>query len=117
MKVHKKTENRRKDRVRSKLYGTADKPRLSVFRSNKNIYIQAINDKESKTLMSVSNLDKEIRKLKKTKTEIAIEVGKLFGKKLKSLKIEKAVFDRGSYKYHGRVKSLADGIRKEGVNF
>jgi len=99
-------------RVRAKVHGTKDKPRLSVFRSNKHIFLQLIDDKSGKTLVSESDL-----KLKKkaTKTEIAKEVGKLLAEAAKEKKIKKAVFDKGGYKYHGRVKAAAEGAREGGL--
>ena len=105
-------------RVRSKISGTDEKPRISVFRSNKHIYAQVIDDVNMKTLVQSS--DKEVKKSvksKKNKSEIAREVGKILGKKLKKVKIDKVVFDRSGYKYHGRVKELAEGVRKVGINF
>jgi large subunit ribosomal protein L18 len=112
VKIHKTAKNRRKLRVSYKINGTAERPRLSVFRSNKFIYVQAINDLESKTIASANS--KEI-KSKVSKIEQAENIGLEIGKKLKALKIEKCVYDRGSYRYHGRVKSLADGVRKAGI--
>ncbi len=112
VKVHKTAKNRRKLRVSSKISGTAERPRLSVFRSNKFIYVQAVNDFEGKTIASVNSKD---IKSKTSKVEQAENVGLEIGKKLKTLKIEKCVYDRGSYRYHGRVKSLADGVRKAGI--
>lgn len=106
---------KRKQRIRRKIFGTKSKPRLSVFRSNKHIYAQAIDDVEGKTIASAS--DANLKKGKSTKKEIAEKVGQKIGKKLKKKKIEKIVFDRSGYKFHGRVKELAEGIRKEGINF
>lgn len=94
--------------------GTADKPRVSVFRSLTHISVQAIDDIAGKTLVAVS--DKEV-KAKGNKTEVATAVGEAAGKKLADKKISKIVFDKGAYKYHGRVKALAEGIRKAGINF
>jgi large subunit ribosomal protein L18 len=105
---------RRQRRARAKITGTATKPRVSVFRSLTHVSVQAIDDVARKTLLSVS--DKAI-KTKGNKTEIAALVGEDFGKKLKDNKIEIIVFDKGAYKYHGRVKALADGIRKAGIKF
>ena len=105
---------RRQRRARAQMVGTAAKPRLSVFRSLGHIYIQAIDDVNQTTLVATS--DKEI-KAKGKKIEIASQVGELFGKKLAEKKITQAVFDKGAYKYHGRVKALAEGIRKKGIKF
>lgn len=103
---------RRQTRVRAKMKGGM---RLSVFRSNKYISAQIIDDKKGVTLLSVS--EKELGKEKMTKTEKARKVGLILAKKLKSKKIEKIVFDRGSFRYHGRVKALAEGAREGGLKF
>lgn len=105
---------RRKIRVRAKMTGTAQKPRLSVFRSLIHIYAQAIDDQSGKTLVAIS--DKEI-KAKGNKSEMATAVGEAMGAKLNAKKITTIVFDRGAYKYHGRVKALAEGLRKAGIKF
>jgi len=105
---------RRQRRTRVRITGTATKPRLSVFKSLRHIYIQAIDDVNGRTLAAVS--DKEIKDKGKP-LEIAAQVGELFGNKLKEKKITWGVFDKGAYKYHGRVKALADGVRKSGINF
>ena len=107
---------RRHKRLRAKISGTKERPRLCVFRSHKNIWAQIINDEEGHTLVSASS--KEIKSEKKlTKTEVAFEVGKLIGKKALEAGIEKVVFDRRGYKYHGRVKALAEGAREAGLKF
>ena len=106
----------RKIRIRKKISGTSKVPRLAVFKSNNNIYVQAIDDLNQVTIASASTLSKEV-KTKTLSTEASKEVGELMGKKLSELKISKAVFDRGGYIYHGRVKSLADGIREKGIEF
>ncbi|MFH1187533.1 MAG: 50S ribosomal protein L18 [bacterium] len=106
---------RRKARVRSKVKGALARPRLSVFRSLKHISAQMIDDAAGKTLISAT--DKEIKAGKKTKTELAFEVGVLVAKKALEKKIEKVVFDRGGNKYIGRVKAVAEGARKEGLKF
>ena len=113
----KKIRERRVKRVRSKISGTETRPRLSVFRSSRYIYVQAIADDVGKTLAQASTLDKAIKEnlngLKKV--EAAREVGKLMAKNLLSKGIKEAIFDRGSFLYHGRVKSLAEGVRETGV--
>lgn len=107
---------RRHRRVRAKVSGTSERPRLCVFRSAKHIYAQMIDDQRGKTLVSAS--DKELKNTKNLKkVERAKEVGKLIAKKAVEKKIESAVFDRGGYKYHGRVKALAEGAREGGLNF
>jgi ribosomal protein L18, bacterial type len=100
-----------------KISGNLEKFRISVFRSNKAIYAQIIDDSSGKTLVSSSSRDKKFREYKKNKTELANEVGKLLGIKAKKLKIFKLVFDKGKYLYHGRIKSLANGIRETGLEF
>jgi large subunit ribosomal protein L18 len=106
-----------KYRIRKRMSGTAEKPRLAVFRSNKAIYAQLINDLEGRTLAAASTNSKELGEKKMTKTEAAKEVGKLVAQKAKEAGIEQVVFDRGGYLYHGRVKSLADGAREGGLKF
>lgn len=106
--------DRRRGRIRAKISGTAEKPRLSVFRSNKSMFVQLIDDKTGKTLVSVS--ENEI-KSKGSKTEKASEMGKAIALKAKKVKIESAVFDRGGYKFHGRVKAVAEAAREAGLKF
>lgn len=105
---------KRKIRVRSKIIGTKDKPRLSVFRSHKYIYAQLIDDEKRKTVLGVSEKDMgSIKDIKKT--ERARTLGLFLAKKAQAQKIKKAVFDRGSYGYHGRVRFLAEGAREGGL--
>ncbi|UCH13470.1 MAG: 50S ribosomal protein L18 [Bacteroidales bacterium] len=107
-----------KKRIRKVITGTKEKPRLSVFRSNRHIYAQFINDDEGRTLLSVSSLNKEIAVKKNiTKTEQAKLVGKLTAEKSKAARITSVVFDRNGYLYHGRVKALADSARESGLKF
>lgn len=108
---------KRKLRVRKKIFGTAERPRISIFRSNKYIYAQLIDDKAGKTVASVGIND--VKKLHKgtPKVDAAFEVGKLLAAEALSKKISSAVFDRSSYKFHGRVKSIADGAREGGLEF
>lgn len=110
---------RRHKRVRKKVFGTPERPRLCVFRSNKHIYAQIIDDTIGHTLVSASTIDPELReKLQKTwNKEAAREVGKLIAKRALEKGIKKVVFDRGGYKYHGRVKELAEGAREGGLVF
>ena len=118
-KDKKRIRAKRKKRVRSIMLGTKNKPRLSVFRSLKHVYIQAIDDVNGTTICSASTLDKELkaRFKKNTNTESAKLLGTLFADRLKKNNITTAVFDRGPYKYHGRIKALADGIREKGITF
>jgi large subunit ribosomal protein L18 len=100
--------------IRRKIRGEAQKPRISIFRSNNNIYAQAIDDINGVTLASASS---KTTKAKGNKSEVAKEVGKALGQKLVDMNLSTAVFDRSGYLYHGRVKSLADGIREAGLKF
>ncbi|UJH66574.1 50S ribosomal protein L18 [Allomuricauda sp. SCSIO 65647] len=103
-------------RIRKVSFGTAERPRLSVFRSNKEIYAQLIDDNKGVTLAAASSRDKDIE-AKGTKTEIANAVGKAIAEKAKKAGIETIAFDRGGNLYHGRVKSLAEGAREAGLKF
>ena len=116
-KTDRKMERQRRHmRVRRKISGTAERPRLCVFRSNTNIYVQIIDDVAGNTLVSASTLDKEI-KTKHSNIEAAKELGALIAKKAKAKKIEEVVFDRGGYIYHGVVKELAEAAREGGLKF
>ena len=109
--------NRIKNRIRKIVSGTSSQPRLSVFRSNKEIYAQIVDDVTGKTICAASSRDKSIGSEKGTKTEIAALVGKALAEKATKAGIEKVAFDRGGYLYHGRVKSLAEGAREGGLKF
>ena len=102
-----------KYRIRKNVFGTAERPRMSIFRSNKQIYVQVINDLEGKTLASASSLGLEAM----PKIEQAEKVGEMIAAKAQEAGVKSDVFDRNGYLYHGRVKSLADGARKGGLNF
>ncbi len=106
-----------KNRVRKIVSGSAERPRLSVFRSNKEIYAQLIDDNNATTLVAASSTEKEIASQKGNKTEKAAFVGKLLAKKAQASGIENVVFDRNGYLYHGRVKQLADAAREGGLKF
>lgn len=106
---------RRKIRTRKKLRSVSDKPRLSVHRTNKFIYIQIIDDKSGKTLLSAS--EKLVKEAKGTKTDRAKALGITVGKMALEKKIKTVIFDKGSYTYHGRVKAVADGAREGGLTF
>jgi len=110
---------RRHARLRATVSGTENKPRLSVFRSLNHIYAQVIDDYKGHTLVSVSTLDKEVRDTVngKKKTESAELIGNLVAKRALDKGIKRIVFDRGGYKYHGRVKALAEAARKAGLEF
>ena len=107
---------KRHKRVRAKVFGTPERPRLNVFRSEKNIYAQVIDDVAGNTLVAASTLDKEIEGNGGNKTA-ARAVGKLVAERCKAKGIENVVFDRGGYVYHGRVKELAEGAREGGLQF
>ena len=104
-------------RIRKTVSGTETRPRLAVFRSNKEIYAQLIDDVNGKTITAASSRDKDISSAKGTKTEIAALVGKSVAEKALKAGVENISFDRGGYLYHGRVKSLAEGAREAGLKF
>ena len=106
-----------KQSIRKNISGTADNPRMSVFRSNKEIYAQLIDDVNGVTLAAASSRDKDFSAAKGTKIEMAILVGKAIAEKAKTIKIETVAFDRGGNLYHGRIKSLAEGAREAGLKF
>jgi len=116
-KAKKSLRTKRTERVRAKLFGTANKPRLSVFRSNKSIYAQIVNDETGTTLVAASEVDLKKLKSKGEKAEKAEQVGQILSKKAVKKGIKEVVFDRGPYKYHGRIKKLAESARKEGLKF
>ena len=107
---------KRKIRIRKKISGTASKPRLAVFKSNKNIYVQAIDDLGQKTIATASTLSSELKNEKLT-VETSKKVGEKLGEALSKIGIKEAVFDRGGYIYHGRVEAVAEGIREKGIKF
>ncbi|PQJ10003.1 50S ribosomal protein L18 [Flavipsychrobacter stenotrophus] len=104
-------------RIRARVSGTAQMPRLSVFRSNSDIYAQLIDDKTGTTLVSANSRMKDIAAIKGTKVEKSAMVGKIVAQKALALGLTACVFDRGGYLYHGRVKSVADGAREGGLKF
>jgi large subunit ribosomal protein L18 len=106
---------RRQRRIRGKIRGSAERPRLAVARSNKRIYAQIIDDSRGHTLAAAGSHEAALRDL--AKGPAAAEVGKLLAQRAKEAGVEKVVFDRGGYRYHGRVKSLADGAREGGLEF
>jgi large subunit ribosomal protein L18 len=111
------TRKKRHARVRSKLSGTAARPRLNVFRSSKHIYAQLIDDVNGVTLVSASTLDKEVSLESTGNVDAAINVGELVAKRAIEKGHKSVVFDRGGYLYHGRVKALADAARENGLEF
>lgn len=124
MRYHYKSQlnprQRRHLRVRAKVSGSAERPRLNVFRSSAHIYAQVINDLEGHTIVSASSLDPEVLGRladSKTKSDKAKAVGEVIGERAKAAGIDSVVFDRGGYKYHGRVKAVADAAREAGLTF
>jgi len=117
MKVNHKRPaiERRKQRIRAKVRGTAERPRLTVFRSNRFIYLQVINDQEGKTVAAATSATKKKDKKAVAKLVSAQETAKVLAEKLKKAKITKLVFDRGAYRYHGRVKAVAETMREQGL--
>ena len=116
IKHHQSVKERRKARIRAKIKGRTVRPRLSVFRSNRCIYAQIINDEKGETLVAASEADLKTDG-KSAKTNRAMLIGKILAQKALKKGIKKAVFDRGSYKYHGRIKALAEGAREGGLIF
>ncbi len=120
MGIKNKKVNRRfkiKKRIRKIVNGTPERPRMTVFKSNKQIYVQLVDDLNGVTLVSASSRDKKFEEAKGTKTEQAERVGNLIAEKAKDAGIETVVFDRNGYLYHGRVKTLAEAARKGGLKF
>ena len=112
-------DDRLRKRIRERVRGTPERPRLHVFKSNAYVYTQVIDDLAGAVLLTASTLEKEFRaKAKSAKSRDACGLlGEMLGQRLKAAKIEKVVFDRGTHPYHGRIKTLADAIRKEGIQF
>jgi large subunit ribosomal protein L18 len=106
---------KRRRRVRAKVHGTAERPRISVFRSNRGVFAQLIDDEAGRTLAAVNWTESDLRNLKPL--EQANAAGKLLAERAKAAGIDAAVFDRGGYQYHGRVKALAEGAREGGLTF
>ena len=107
---------RRKLRVRKKVYGTQERPRMTIFCSNKHTYVQVIDDTTGRTLVAASNREKELASVKNTVSE-AGKIGEAAAEKMKKANIKQVVFDRNGYLYHGVVKAVADGARKAGIEF
>jgi len=112
---------KRHRRIRKKLQGSAERPRLVVFRSLRNMEGQLVDDDSSKTILGISTLAEQLKGFKSEsrnrRIEVAFEAGKLLAEKAKEAGVEKVIFDRGGYKYHGRVKAFAEGARKGGLEF
>ena len=118
-KIKKGRKERLRKRIAQRIRGTSERPRVHVFKSNLYVYTQVINDKDHAVLAAASSLEKEFQdKSRNTKNKAACAVlGELLARRLKERKIERVVFDRGTYLYHGRIKALADAMRKEGIDF
>ncbi len=111
-----KQRTARRARVRSKVHGTAERPRLSIFRSNKFIYAQVIDDDRGVTLAAASSRDPEVvAEGSRKSVDAAVAVGKVVAARAKDAKVERVVFDKGWYRYHGRIRSLADAVRESGL--
>ena len=108
---------KRHDRIRLSMAGSAGRPRLAVFRSLNHIYAQVIDDASGRTLAAASTADKELKGSKSTKSEEAAVVGRLIAQRAKAAGVERVVFDRAGFRYHGRIKSLADAAREAGLEF
>ena len=108
---------KRHDRIRLHLAGTDSRPRLAVFRSLNHIYAQVIDDASGRTLAAASTADKELKSSKATKAQEAAIVGRLVAERAKAAGVERVVFDRAGFRYHGRIKSLADAAREAGLDF
>ncbi|OGN13945.1 MAG: 50S ribosomal protein L18 [Candidatus Yanofskybacteria bacterium RIFCSPHIGHO2_02_FULL_43_22] len=106
---------RRHKRVRATIKGTKERPRASVFKSNRHIFVQFIDDKAGKTLVSSKIISNKKSKIKGTKSEKAEKIGEMLAEKAKEAGINEVVFDRGGFKYHGRIKAVAEGLRKGGI--
>jgi large subunit ribosomal protein L18 len=115
MKKGAKGRERRKVRVRKKVFGTAERPRLNVFRSAKHIYAQVIDDDNGKTLASASTMAKDLRDITGKKTEQAERIGEVIASRCMEQGIKAVVFDRNGFKYHGRIKAVAEAARKAGL--
>lgn len=108
---------RRHRRVRARIKGTGERPRVSVFKSNRNIFVQFIDDETGKTVLSSQIVSDMKNKMKDKKTEKAVKIGEMLAGKAQKAGIKNVVFDRGGFKYHGRVKAVADCLRKGNINF
>ena len=119
MNIRQQARLKRKKRIRKKIYGTAERPRLSVFRSSRHIYAQIIDDTAGRTIVAASTVDQQAKEAPKFKNKVAAAnfVGKIVGERALNQGIKKVVLDRNGFLYHGRVKSLSEGARKTGLVF
>jgi large subunit ribosomal protein L18 len=114
LRIKKERKERRRSRIRTKIYGTKERPRMSVYKSNKHMYIQVIDDSSGNTLASISTLNAEFNSLKNNR-EDGLKLGEAMAEKLKEQKVKQVVFDRNGNLFHGVVKSIADGVKKSGI--
>ncbi len=117
IKTRQAARTRRHGRVRRKVAGTPERPRLAVFRSNQHIYAQVIDDAAGRTLVAASDVEQDLRSSEETKSALARKVGALVAQRAKAAGVESVVFDRGGFRYAGRVKELAEAAREEGLVF
>jgi large subunit ribosomal protein L18 len=117
MKTASEQRHRRHARIRKRITGTAERPRLAVFKSNRHLYAQLIDDVAGRTLASASTVDPPFRSGSDRSLELAAQVGKLVAERAAALNITSAVFDRGGFRFHGKVKALAEGAREKGLQF
>ncbi len=117
--IKKIAKDRIRKRIRKKIRGTSERPRIHVFKSNRYVYAQIVNDEEGRILASASTLEKEFKDKNKNfkNVEACQMLGEILAKRLKAKKIERVIFDRGVYRYHGRIKALAEAMRKGGLTF
>jgi large subunit ribosomal protein L18 len=117
--VKKIAKDRIRKRIRKKIHGTSERPRVHVFKSNRYVYTQVINDEDGRILASASTLEKEFKEKNKNfkNVEACQTLGEMLAKRLKAKKIESVIFDRGVYRYHGRIKAVAEAMRKGGLIF
>ena len=117
MKKNSKQQHRtfRHKRIRAKISGTAERPRVSVFKSNQHVFVQFIDDDTNKTILSSKIVSGKKSKINGSKVEKAVKVGEMLAEKAKEAGIKEAIFDRGGFKYHGRIKAVAEGLRKGGI--
>jgi large subunit ribosomal protein L18 len=119
LNAKKKAHLKRKTRIRKRIFGSSERPRMSVFRSARHIYVQVIDDTDGKTIVSAASTEKPVREHAdfENKIAVAIQVGKIIAQRALEKGITKVVFDRNGFLYHGRVKAVSDGAREAGLNF
>lgn len=115
VKIKQRNRTRRHKRIRAIIKGTSKRPRVAIFKSNQHVFVQFIDDTAGKTIISSKIISAKKDKMKGTKTDKASLIGEMLAAKVKELGINEAVFDRGGFKFHGRVKAIADGLKKGGI--